>query len=87
MTTPHHSEPAREAVAWCQPNGITKQAEYDINQAIGGSYELPDGRSFWLDHVVVKEIMRRAIPYIAAECERHRLIGGREAQPAKQGGC
>lgn len=72
---------------WCQPNGITKQAEYDIDRAIGGTYELPDGRSFWLDHVTVKEIMRRAVPFIAAECERHRLIGGRTAKPVKQGGC
>lgn len=72
---------------WCQPNGITKQAEYDIDRAIGGTYELPDGRSFWLDHVAVKEIMRRAVPVIAAECERHRLIGGRTTKPEKKRGC
>lgn len=41
-----------------------------LEMAIGGSYELPDGRSFWLEVVAVREIMGRVGPVIEAECER-----------------
>lgn len=37
-----------------------------IDQAIGGSYQLEDGRSFWLDTVAVREILNRAMPVIEA---------------------
>lgn len=47
-----------------------KTLDEALEIAIGGSYELPDGRSFWLDRVAVREIMGRVGPVIEAECER-----------------
>lgn len=32
-----------------------------IETAIGGAYEMPDGRSFWVDAVVAREITRRVV--------------------------
>lgn len=54
---------------------LTKQASMDLQAAIGGSYIMIDGRSFWIDHATVREIMNRITPFILAECERHRLRG------------
>ncbi len=31
----------------------------EIEQAIGGAYEMPDGRKFWIDAPVAREIVRR----------------------------
>ena len=30
-----------------------------IRAAVGGSYEMPDGRKFWVDHEVAREISKR----------------------------
>ena len=54
---------------------LTKQALIDLQTAIGGSYVMSDGRSFWIDHATVREIMNRITPIILAECEHHRLRG------------
>lgn len=59
---------------WMGEFGITKQALHDIDAAIGGKYELGDGRQFWIDGATVREIMRRITPFIGAEIERHRLM-------------
>jgi hypothetical protein len=56
---------------------ISKQCEYDLDQAIGGSYELLDGRKFWMDKVVVWEVLRRIRPIVQAELERKYLDGKR----------
>lgn len=37
-----------------------------IDQALGGAYELSDGRSFWIDHLAAKEIVRRVLPVMTA---------------------
>jgi hypothetical protein len=35
-------------------------AEFLIETRVGGSYEMPDGRKFWVDGPVAREIARRA---------------------------
>ena len=65
---------AQEKPFWVGEFGITKQALHDIDSAIGGKYELADGRKFWIDGATVREIMRRITPFIGAEIERHRLM-------------
>jgi hypothetical protein len=58
-------------------------AEYDrerapelaIEQAVGGAYQLPDGRKFWVDTAAAREIARRVTALLsaqAAEIERIR---------------
>lgn len=32
-----------------------------IEKAVGGSYEFPDGRKFWIDGPVAREISRRVV--------------------------
>ena len=54
---------------------LSKQAMIDMECAIGGAYEMTDGRSFWIDAATVREIMKRITPVVLAECERHRLRG------------
>lgn len=54
---------------------LSKQASLDMQAAIGGSYVMDDGRSFWVDTATVREIMKRVTPIVLAECERHRLRG------------
>jgi len=54
-----------------EPCGLTKQGLVDIEGSIGGVYDLPDRQGFWMDTAVVREIMRRAVPVITAEIERH----------------
>lgn len=43
-----------------------------IETAIGGSYELPDGRNFWIDAVAAREITRRVVAALS-ECN---ICGG-----------
>lgn len=31
-----------------------------IERAVGGAYEMPDGRKFWIDAPIAREIVRRA---------------------------
>lgn len=37
------------------------EAEFLIEMRIGGSYEMPDGRTFWIDAPVAGEIAKRAV--------------------------
>ncbi len=60
---------------------LSKQAHVDLQVAIGGSYIMTDGRSFWIDAAIVREIMKRTTPVILAECERHRHAGERLNKP------
>lgn len=45
---------------------LSKQAHVDLQVAIGGSYIMDDGRSFWIDAATVREIMKRITPVILA---------------------
>lgn len=67
-------------------SNISKQCDMDLQAAIGGVYVLQDGRTFWVDHVVVSEIMNRVRPIIGAECERKYLAGTRNPNTADVGG-
>lgn len=44
--------------------------ERKIEVAVGGAYEMPDGRSFWVDRLVAEEIARRAARVVADEITR-----------------
>lgn len=68
------------------PVQISKQCDMDLQAAIGGVYDLTDGRTFWVDHVVVREIMNRVRPILGAEAERHYLSGTRDPNTADVGG-
>lgn len=35
--------------------------EGQVEARVGGAYEMPDGRTFWLDAPVAKEVARRAL--------------------------
>jgi hypothetical protein len=56
---------------------VTKQCEMDLNAALGGVYVMEDGRTFWVDHATVREMLRRILPVVGAEAERHYLNGTR----------
>lgn len=36
----------------------------NLNQALGGRYEVADGRKFWMDEAVVEEMLKRIMPII-----------------------
>lgn len=38
-----------------------KALQIRIEAAVGGAYEMPDGRAFWIDAPVAVEISRRAV--------------------------
>ena len=38
---------------------MIKITDIEIEKAIGGSYELSDGRKFWIDRLAALEIVRR----------------------------
>lgn len=40
--------------------------ERTIETAIGGAYEMPDGRSFWIDAPVAREMARRVLAALAS---------------------
>lgn len=63
-------------------HGVTKQCGCDLEMAIGGAYELPDGRKFWIDVASVREILNRIIPVVGAEVERQKFIA--RAMPARE---
>lgn len=68
------------------PTELSKQCEYDMDAAVGGAYVMDDGRTFWVDHATVREIMRRLRPIIGAECERKYLEGTRNPNTASASG-
>lgn len=43
--------------------GVTDQ---ELEIAVGGSYELPDGRKFWVDRPAALEIVRRVRAALSA---------------------
>ena len=45
---------------------LEKQLETVIEAAVGGTYKMPDGRSFWIDAPVAREITRRVSSALAA---------------------
>lgn len=49
-----------------------------IEARVGGTYEMPDGRKFWMDAPVAKEIARRALGISPSSNDR-RAEGGQHA--------
>ena len=41
-----------------------------IEQAIGGKYEMPDGRTFWIDGPVAREMSRRMLNALSLHAEK-----------------
>lgn len=68
------------------PNQLSKQCDMDMQSVIGGAYVMEDGRTFWVDHATVREIMRRLRPIVSAEAERQYLNGTRNPNTVNVGG-
>ncbi|WP_430256488.1 hypothetical protein [Neorhizobium sp. DAR64872/K0K18] len=67
--------------AYCETHGVSKQTSMDLQQAIGGTFQLPDGRSFWVDAVTVREIMSRIVPVIGAALETSGRVARNSTPP------
>jgi len=58
------NERARQAREDAQPVKIDPAV---VEAAIGGSYDMPDGRKFWIDAPVAREMTKRALAALEAE--------------------
>ena len=55
------------------------ELELKIDGAVGGEYRMPDGREFWIDGPVAREIARRAADAIKSGSDTELFDAAKEA--------